>query len=248
MRIGQLARSLSIPTSDILGFLAARNAGTEADANTRLTDELVSAVIGHFAPEKLLARAEKLSVPAENVPAPVEVAVDKPVEETPVPEVTETPQESEVSAGPVEVIRVSKVELQGLKVLGKIELPDPKKKIETPPVEGEEPKSEQTEEQQPAIQRPPRKEFQKRNDRRESREWKNPLEQKREREAQEAERKKHEKAENRKEKRTNHYYSKVKSVPTKAARRIEEQTVVEELDMKEPPKTIVGKFLRWLRT
>lgn len=67
-------------------------------------------------------------------------------------------------------------------------------------------------------------------------------------EAREAERKKKEKAEREKERRTSHYYSKVRSVPTKAVRKVEEQTVVEEIDTKEPPKTIFGKFLRWLTT
>lgn len=110
------------------------------------------------------------------------------------------------------------------------------------PVEGEPAGTE------PAPDRPPRREFQKRNDRREQREWKNPMEQKRLQEKRDAELRKQEQAEQMKEKRTNHYYNKVKSVPTKAVRKVEEPTVVEDLEVKEPPKTAFGKFLRWLRT
>lgn len=230
MRIGQLARRLGIPPSDILGFLANNNIETESGANSRLEETAVSMIIRHFAPEKM---SEPLEEPADEV-----------VEE-PTPSVDETA----VPEAPPEVIRVTKVELQGLKVLGKIELPG-KKKVEeqesTPVPEGTE--SPERPERTERPERAPRREFQKRDNRRDSREWKNPLEQKRQREAREAEEKKREQAERLKEKRTNHYYNKVKSVPTKAVRKVEEQTVVEELETKEPPKTIIGKFLRWLRT
>lgn len=211
MRISQLARNLGISPSDILGFLG----NQDLDANSRLDKETVEKVIGRFAPEKL-------ELPIEENPV-----LSEP-EETPAPQVNETQPTEEL---PVEVIRVSKVELQGLKVLGKIDLPAPKKKAETTP-------PEQKQEQ-------PRREFQKR---REQNDWKNPLEAKRQQEARDAEKRKKEQAEKQKEKRTNHYYNKVKSVPTKAVRRFEEQTVVEEVETTEPPKGLIGRFLRWLRT
>jgi hypothetical protein len=226
MRIGQLARRLGIPPSDILGFLGTRNIETESGANSRISDEAVVLVINQFAPEKLSEMLET---------APVEEPVAEVVEETPAPVVEEPVAEMEAEGettpeAPVEVIRVSKVELQGLKVLGKIDLPEPKKKAE--PL--------QTEQQS-------KKEFQKRNDRRDQRDWKNPLETKRQQEAREKEKKKQEQADRLKEQRTNNYYKKVKSVPTKAVRRVEE-TVVEDIEIKEAPKGILGKFLRWLRT
>jgi len=242
-----LARRLGITPSDILGFLSGQSIETELGANSRLSQEATVRVINRFAPEKL---SEILTTPAEE-PVPEIPVVEPPVDEKPAV-FEETPLEEvpaeETSAAPPEVIRVAKVELQGLKVIGKIDLPQPKKKTDVP-AEGEETsaKEVQSEPLPAAPPRPPRKEFQKRNDRREQREWRNPMEQKRLQEAEESERKKTEQAERHKEKRTNHYYNKVKSVPTKAARKIEEQTVVEELDMKEPPKTILGKFFRWLR-
>jgi hypothetical protein len=244
MRIGQLARRLGIPPSDIIGFLTAKGVQVESGANSRLTDDAVSAIIGQFAPGTVLEPV------AEPVAQPLEIVTEEVAEEQ-VVVVSEAPAPTEDIQPTVtpEVIRVSKVELQGLKVIGKIDLPQPKKKTEDEPKSEQEQKPDLVPERgpQPATQRPPRKEFPRRNERRESREWKNPLQQKRHRDAQEAESKRREQAEREKEKRANHYYSKVKSVPTKAARKVEEQTVVEELDMKEPPKNIFGKFLRWLR-
>lgn len=234
MRIGQLARRLGVPPTEILGFLGTNNIEAEAGANSRLSDDAVVKVVNFFAPDKL---SEILTVPAEEtlvevveepiVPEPE--VVEQPVAEVPTPE---APAE-------VEVIRVAKVELQGLKVLGKIDLPE-KKKVE--PVA--QPEGQETEQ---STSRPPRREYQKRPERRD-REWKNPLEVKRQQEAREAEKKKQEAAELQKERRTNHYYNKVKSVPTKAVRRVQEEVVVEDIETKEAPKGLFGRFLRWLKT
>jgi hypothetical protein len=236
MRIGQLARRLGITPTEILGFLGSQNI-EESGTNSRLSAEMVAKVINHFAPGRL---AEIMATPAETpIQTPVETPVEEPVAEAtevaePTPEPPEVENQSEpepASEESVEVIRVSKVELQGLKVLGKIDLPEKKKKAEEEPAEQ---KSESR----------PRREFQKGRDR----EWKNPLEVKRQQEQRERERKKQEEADKLKEKRTNHYYNKVKSVPTKAARRIEEQTVVEDIEIEGAPKGLVGRFFRWLRS
>ncbi|MEI9920643.1 MAG: translation initiation factor IF-2 N-terminal domain-containing protein [Bacteroidota bacterium] len=217
MRISQLARNLGIPPSDIVEFLGKQS----VDANSRLDQEIVDKVIGHFAPGRLVVTGEVSEVKEIETPTP-----DAGAEEQPTPD------------APVEVIRVSKVELQGLKVLGKIDLPEPKKKAE--------PTTEEQAEQQSSQQS--KREFQKRNNTRRDRDWVNPLEQKRQQEAREEEKRRQESAAKQKEKRTNHYYNKVKSVPTKAVRRFEEQTVVEDVEVKEPPKGIFGKFLKWLRS
>lgn len=239
MRIGQLARRLGIPPTEISGYLGAQNIHTEAGANSRLSSELLVKVITHFAPEKL---SEIMAAPVEE-PVVEKVEVAEVILETPIVEevivesvIAEQPQVDATPELPAEVIRVPKVELQGLKVLGKIDLPEPKKKEVVQPAE-----------EQP-LQQPsrPRREFQKRTN--ERREWKNPLEVKRQEEARRAEEKKKEQAERQKEKRASHYYNKVKSVPTKAVRRIEEDVVVEDVETKTPPKGLFGKFLRWLRT
>jgi hypothetical protein len=215
MRIGQLARRLELSPSVILEYLGSQNIESEGGANSRLSDDVTRKVIGHFAPEKLLE--------------PVEEVVEETVEQPFVPVVEETNPAAPEEEVPTEVIRVSKVELQGLKVLGKIDLPEPKKKAE------------------PEEPRQPKREIQKRNDRRD-REWKNPIEEKRQQEQRDAEHKRREQAEALKEKRTNHYYNKVKSVPTKAVRRIEEQTVVEDIEARAPSKGLFRRFIKWLRT
>lgn len=201
MRIGQLARQLGISPSDITEFLTGQNIESEGGANARLSDDVLSKVVQHFAPEKPVEEIQEIIQQEETV------------------------VEEEAPAEPTEVIRVAKVELQGLKVLGKIDLPEPRKKVEAPV--------------------PPR-EARKDQPKREQRQWNNPLEQKRQQEARDKEKKRKDDAERLKEKRTNHYYNKVKSVPTKPVRKVEEQTVVEDLGVKEPPKTLIGKFLRWL--
>jgi hypothetical protein len=231
MRIGQLARRLGIPPSDILGFVGSDNIETEAGTNSRLSDELVTKVINHFAPERLTEIVpQKVTEIAPEKPA--ETIESLPEEETVIEELPEVTTTEESIPLPPEVIRVAKVELQGLKVIGKIDLPEKKKK--------EEPKPE--DEQQPL-----RRDFQRNNSRRD-REWVNPIEQKRMQETRQAEKKRKENEERAKEKRANHYYSKVKSVPTKAVRRFEEQTVVEDVEVREPSKGLIGKFLRWLRS
>jgi hypothetical protein len=251
MRIGQLARRLALPPSDLMAYLAGQNvaaeSGPETGANSRLSDEQVAMIVSHFAPEKLseiIAVAQQEVVEAPPAPAIVEkeeVVVDV------VTSVVEEIKLEDIQPEPLEVIRVAKVELQGLKVLGKIELPQPKKKTETS-TEGDAPVGEEQpseERPRPVVTSAPRREFPKRNERRE-RTWKNPLEQQRQRQAEEAERKRQEQLERQKEKKANHYYSKVKSVPTKAVRRLEEQVVVEDIEVKQEPKSVIGKFFRWL--
>jgi hypothetical protein len=203
MRIGSLARRLGIPPSDILGFLAVNNIEAESGANSRLAEDTLLRVVKHFAPEKVSEIFQAPDEVVEVVQEQVEEQVVQPVIEEPATVAEETPVEEEAPEVPLEVIRVSKVELQGLKVLGKIDLPQPKKKLEDtdPKPEGEE---QPVQQQQPAA-RSPRKEFQKRSDRRD-REWKNPLEQKRLQEARDAEQKKRDRAEQEKERRTNNYY------------------------------------------
>src|SRR5882762_2328349 len=140
MRISQLARSLGIPPSDVVEFLG----NQKADANSRLDKEVVEKIINHFAPEKL---SDILQVRSEvQTPSEVQAPSEEP-EVKPIPEeiITEPPiSEEQLPEVPVEVIRVSKVELQGLRVLGKIDLPEPKKKGEpTPGEEQEEPQGNQ---------------------------------------------------------------------------------------------------------
>lgn len=240
MRLGQLARKLSLRPAQIVEFLSHHNIQIEDNSNTRIEDAHTELVVNHFAPGTFqqveLADEPEEVVPVENELSPTEVVAE--------------PEPSEPQAGPEpEVIRVQKIELSGLKVLGKIELPEPKKK---------EPVAEKTEEGKEVTttdvpSTPDRKTRnhkgpQKRDRPRERR---NPLEMQREREAREAEEKRRVAAEREKEKRKRHYEEKRKAiVQTKRAKTVKEQPVAPKkpVDTRPVPKTWLGKFLRWWTT
>jgi hypothetical protein len=70
----------------------------------------------------------------------------------------------------------------------------------------------------------------------------------REREAHEAELKREAQAKAEKERRTQHYHNRVKSVPTKPARLLRDQTEEMTDDPTAAPRTLLGKFWRWFRS
>jgi uncharacterized membrane-anchored protein YjiN (DUF445 family) len=158
------------------------------------------------------------------------------VEEIAPPE--EQPAASEAAPLP-ELIKAPKIELSGLKVLGKIEIPEKKKPATT------------REQSEPTIndttfiterKKNPRKEFTPRPQ-------KNPVALQREREEREAERKRKEKLQREKEKKTYNYLSRVKTqAPTKKSQYVKEQIEEASSITEEVPKSLWGKFLRWLRT
>jgi hypothetical protein len=255
MRLGQLARKLALRPSQIVDYLATLQILPEEGSNARLSDDLTERVIMHFSPERLneiLTREEKSPEPVTPVPVE-EVPVDNRIDEEVVS--VEPVQTSVVeSAGEKpEVIKAPKVELSGLKVLGKIELPEPKKK--TTPV------SETTEEVEPAnheipLTKTPQVKTERKEKISKSREnytqrpARNPIAEQRERKAREEEEKRKAKAERDKEKRTQYYLQRVKTgQPTKAVKIVSEPTETFELkEVKPAPKTWLGKFLRWLNT
>src|SRR6478609_6378709 len=259
MRLAQLARKLLIRPSEIVDFLTERGIQIEDGLNTRLEDNHVGLIMQKFAParaaevaaELVIEKAEELKVETEKVP---EVKSEI-TEEVHSQEVTSS--ENEGSEKP-ELIKAPKVELSGLKVLGKIELPQPKKK-ETPisndeivgdPQPTEEGVKEETKE---TPQRNPERRKENRKpylNKRESSERPkvNPIAAQREREALEAERKRRAKVKEEKEKRTQHYLKKVKVVgPTKSAKLVQEE--FEEMTPLAPvPTSWWEKFKRWLNT
>lgn len=252
MRLGQLARRLSLRPAQIVEFLANNNIQIDPNSNTRLEDGHVSIIVQHYAPgilDKIENEPDEID---ETVPVIEAVQPEKQEESDviqPVLEETRTTEE-------IEVIRVQKIELSGLKVLGKIELPEPKKK--EPVVE---PTAEEviaaTTTEIPAVEkqvRPKssnRKPTNQNRERSQQRPWKNPLELQREREARAAEEKKRREIERERERRKKHYEEKVKSVaqpkrvkPTKALPEVKKKPV----DTRPVPKTWFGKFLRWWTT
>lgn len=250
MRLGQLTRKLALRPGEIVEFLANKNIQIDDGANTRLDEEHVHLILTRYAPDLLIVPAPVLEEKKEQVPANVETEpIDNGLPEEHlylVPVEDETPK-SEQEGETAEIIKVPKISLTGLKVLGKIDLPEPKKKDtqqdptpETPDVLQEEKKpvnaagTNVNRKSQRLHQRP----------------TKNPIALQREKEAQEEQMKRKEKVEREKEKRKQNYYKKVKmSPPTKAVKMVEEETMqMSAEELAEPPKTWFGRFLRWLTT
>lgn len=242
MRPAQLARKIGISPGDLADWLNTTASPLE-NSNARLSDEQVGLAIQHFAP----ARATELwafvrqEPEAAETPVSAEPIVEPATEESPVvaTEVpAETPPATPLPDGPIEVIKAPKVELAGLKVLGKIELPETKKKAETP--EGEAGATESPREER-------RRDNRRRDNGRTQRRDSNPIAQQREREAREKEERRRQQLEQEKERKTNNYYKRVKPAnPTRRARVVDEP--VDEMPATAPPpKSLWGKFLRWLR-
>jgi len=251
MRLGQLARKLALKPSQIVDYLSAQNIFAEEGSNARLSDEITERIVLHFAPSRLnevLSTEDKnqestplLFAEAETVSAHVTTEVTT-VEST--APTLETPEEKP------EVIKAPKVELTGLKVLGKIELPEPKKK--TNPVFETAETADVAEEKIPE-KKPRRADRADNFQRRESykqRPARNPIAEQREQKAREEEEKRKAKAARDKEKRTQHYLQRVKTgQPTKPVKMVSEPVESYSIrDMKPEPKTWWGKFLRWLNT
>ncbi|MCX8490650.1 MAG: hypothetical protein ORN54_06240 [Cyclobacteriaceae bacterium] len=231
MRLGQLSRKLGIHTSKIIDFLASKNIIISEDSNTRIEDEYVTLITQKYAPQLMAEISDTLSAEKiEPIIHPPSVEEVTPAEEQPtVLEVAQLP----------ELIKAPKIELSGLKILGKIEIPE-KKKAASSQGQPESTSGDSTS----TVERKknPRKEFTQRPQ-------KNPIAVQREKEEREAERKRKEKLQREKEKKTYNYLSRVKAkTPPKKNRFLKEQveeapTITEEL-----PKSLLGKFLRWLRT
>lgn len=274
MRLGQLARKLAIKPSELVDFLTTKGISTESGINTRLEPDQVQFIVKALAPEKL---AEVMAEPV--VPEEPEVVVIEPksvleevtvvaepepgivMDEIPTLPVQQTEQkeltvEKEEGETEVEIIKVPKIELQGLKVLGKIELPEAKKKepvVDAPAnAEFSEPDTitgNSVKSTQPSARRNQPPQRRERVERTEQRSGKNPIALKREQEALEAERKRKERAELEKEKRTQNYLKRVKSAPTKAVKRVDEEQVTEEMEEEvKAPTTWIGNFFRWFKS
>src|SRR5687767_270497 len=200
MRLGQLARKLEIRPIDIVDFLGKRNITIEEGTNTKIDDALVALVLQHFAPTMSLMDATKPDEQPSPEPVPLTPREEPVLPENDAPVASISLETTPLSEVP-EVIKAQKIELSGLKVLGKIDLPEPKKKVsgenaETPVSSTEEPKEARREKRKPNGNPPQRA-------------VKSPIALQREQEALEAKKKRDEELRRQKEKRTQNYLKKV---------------------------------------
>lgn len=244
MRLGQLARKLAVRPSQIVDYLSTHQIYLEEGSNAKLNDEHVDRIVLHFAPNRLkeIVADIKTEEAVENMtPA---IVTEQPEKEDSKPEIFESASDNKLEKP--EVIKAPKVELSGLKVLGKIELPEPKKK-DQPALE---PAREETktEPQEQRKQKPESRKPQIKSKQEAQQPWRNPIALQREREAREAEQRKREAAEREKERRKEHYLKRVKvGQPTKPARIIDEPMelhITQKSD--ERPRGLWGRFMKWL--
>jgi hypothetical protein len=240
MRLAQLARKLALRPSEIVDFLAKNQIQIEEGSNTRLEDSQVVLIMGKFAPESTVEDIEAVSLEKDE-PLPVKEEIQE-EEATAVSADENDIEMATVRIEPSEVIKAPKIELSGLKVLGKIDLPEPKKKESAMP-------AAENAADAPVSPRTP--DTRRANvNKRESRKTQNPVSLAREREAIVAKEKREAEEKHLREQKTKNYYKKVKvAPPTKRMKLVDEAS--EELsprDMLDPPKTLVGKFFRWLKT
>lgn len=221
MRLGQLARQLSISPDKIISFLGSRDIAIENHNNARIDDTLVDLILAEFAPGDEHVRQEV-----------IQAEVEEPIEAQSNPDVPE-------SSEPPELIKAPKIELPGLRVVGKIELPEKKKPEPKPEPEQpqEEPRRERRTERYPRRNQPPR-------------DRKNPIALAREREEREKQNRLEEQRALEKERKAAYYQKRLKpQAPTKPARLVREQL---EDSLPEPaverPKTLWGRFMLWLNT
>jgi len=240
MRLGQLARKLALRPTDIVEYLAENNIRIADGTNTRMEKEQVNLVMKRFVPGWVESTIAEEQVTEE------EIIVSEPAAETAVIDdqggiTTDSDSQQDAPAENYDVIRAPKIELSGLKVVGKIDLPEPKKK-EEPAVE-EKPSVDDAKKERSDNRKP----FDANRNRR-PRPEKNPVAVQREKEAKQAQKKLLEQQARDKEKRTQNYLKNYKPAsPTKAAKLIKEHVVeMTPQELEEPPKTIFGKILRWL--
>jgi len=254
MRLGQLARKLALRPADIVDFLAEKNIRIADGTNARLENDHVKLIMKRFVPgwtetPEAEPVVEEEVILKESVPEELN-SEELETEELDAPAANSV-QEPIQAEETIEVIRAPKIELSGLKVVGKIDLPEPKKKEEDLPKE--EGSAEGT---VPEVAKPEEGKRERRDNRRQfdgnrkryQRPEKNPIALQREKEAKEAQKKLQEQLARDKEKRTQNYLKNYKpSAPTKAVKIVKEDLVeMTPQELVEPPKTLFGKIIRWL--
>jgi hypothetical protein len=263
MRLGQLSRKVSVRSTDIAAFLSAKGILLEDQANAKISDDVARMVIDHFAPHLTVDQnlAEEVTI-AEEVAIAEEVTIAEEEEQNMLTSAVAKDDEPQIEVvntglrqedplphvGPEaaqnDVIKAPKIELQGLKVVGKIELPQPRKKeSEAIPEQGETEGISKTPEKNTRPERGRRHEKTGSSPRRS----KNPIALRREREEKDAEEKRKAAQEREKEKRTQYYNQRVKTAaPVRRARLVDEPLAQLEDEAPDEPKTLWGKFVKWL--
>lgn len=250
MRLAQLARKIGIKPGEIAAFLTDKNLPIDGSSNAKVAEDQVELVLRHYAPDLLSPVAEiESQVLAEEEtesvtnPEHLEISEDAPLLASEEDMKVATSDEDTVIK---EVIKPVLVELPGLKVVGKIDLPE-SKKLGAETVE--EDKVEAGEKKLP-IKKTNEKLGRRRNINRENeqRPRKNIVALQREREARETLKRKLEEKEREKKLRTERYLKKVSKFtpPPQRPKKIKYEDEYEVFSIEpEKPRSFFGKILNW---
>lgn len=256
MRVTQLARKLSVLPADVLAALPQGSVSVEGSYNARLTPAQVEEVVRFFRPgnwERFLAELKTLPEEVEAVSQPENDLKHPPISQEPSSEPVKNEEPTVELNQPtgstaehydapvfqeVEVIRAPKVELPGLRVVGKIEIPEKKKS---------EPQPEKEVKEKPVEKRADR--FQKTNkSRTRLRPEKNPIAIARERAKREAERQRRKEAELEKQRKTAQYLKKISNRKSQLVQQMRQKPKKETKDnqqMANPTVTGASLQLSW---
>lgn len=233
MRLGQLSRKLEVTPDKIVKVLADNFREVNNHPNIKITEEELAFLVVHFSPaiekEEIIEEKEMVSetteTPAEesNTEVSAAVAESVPAKEVPEfieelrPQVITLQEEFNAKKENLEAYKAEKVELEGLKVVGKIELPEP-------PVKKEKPKEEEKEESDEIkhLNRRPQRNG-RRNSNRKPRP--SPIEYQRQKEERLAKKQKEQEEKRKKELKKKHYETQVKSKLQQQARKKKKKPV-----------------------
>lgn len=135
MRLAQLARKLDIPKKNIINYLDSKGISIELHGNTKVDEEHEKLVLAHFGHQENIKDAKsKNPQPIQDKKQEADLKEKTSVTEIENPKVAEDTDKGQAGdkaeEKKVEVIRPKKIQLQGIKVLGKIDLPEPPQKEE----------------------------------------------------------------------------------------------------------------------
>lgn len=167
MRLSALARKINITPTQLITFLEEKEIEISNGLHSKLDSETVDLVYTHFLPEQKIEEAEIVEKIEEEIEEKIEEEIDAEIEdkieekidaeiEADIPVAQETRKEQKTGTvddlendnqDEIELIKAKKVKLEGIKIVGKIELPEKPKKeiIETEKVESETNKVKTTE-------------------------------------------------------------------------------------------------------
>ncbi len=135
MRLSQLARKLEISPTELILFFEKNRIERYDSHNNKIKESDVRLALNHFSPEEMKAEIETQVIQANESAVDIlqtkekEInALDRSVSNKPEKDTTdpESPFEKEEE---IEVISMPKIKLEGVKVVGKIDLPEPIKKV-----------------------------------------------------------------------------------------------------------------------